>query len=49
MAASDDQTAPKGNYLYEPDARLLLTLLVRYVQSQVYEPWSKTAAEQAAR
>ncbi|GAB6388882.1 F0F1 ATP synthase subunit gamma [Stutzerimonas marianensis] len=53
LAASDDQAAPKGqwDYLYEPDARLLLdALLVRYVESQVYQAVVENgAAEQAAR
>ncbi|WP_110685666.1 F0F1 ATP synthase subunit gamma [Salinicola aestuarinus] len=48
----DEQTSP-GNwdYLYEPDAKTLLDhLLVRYVESQVYQAVVENAAcEQAAR
>ena len=57
--ASDDTTdatdtaMPKGHwiYLYEPDAHTLLdTLLVRYVESQVYQAVVENiACEQAAR
>lgn len=52
LEASDDETA-KGHwdYLYEPDAQSLLDgLLVRYVESQVYQAVVENgAAEQAAR
>ncbi|TBU98667.1 F0F1 ATP synthase subunit gamma [Stutzerimonas kirkiae] len=52
-AGEDDQTAPKGqwDYLYEPDPqRLLDALLVRYIESQVYQAVVENgAAEQAAR
>lgn len=49
----DISVCPSGNwiYLYEPDARTLLdTLLVRYVESQVYQAVIENiACEQAAR
>ena len=53
-AEEDDQaTGAKGqwDYLYEPDAQTLLNdLLVRYVESQVYQAVvENAAAEQAAR
>ena len=51
--ADDHATGAKGqwDYLYEPDAQLLLNdLLVRYVESQVYQAVvENAAAEQAAR
>ncbi|TLX53185.1 F0F1 ATP synthase subunit gamma [Stutzerimonas nosocomialis] len=53
LAAGNDETAPKGqwDYLYEPDAQQLLdALLVRYIESQVYQAVVENgAAEQAAR
>lgn len=49
----DEDILPRGHwiYLYEPDARTLLdTLLVRYVESQVYQAVVENiACEQAAR
>ena len=49
----DESIMPKGHwiYLYEPDARTLLdTLLIRYVESQVYQAVVENiACEQAAR
>ncbi|MBB3103003.1 F0F1 ATP synthase subunit gamma [Azomonas macrocytogenes] len=52
LEASEDETAESHwDYLYEPDAnRLLDILLVRYVESQVYQAVvENAAAEQAAR
>lgn len=52
LEASQDETAQRQwDYLYEPDAQLLLDgLLVRYVESQVYQAVVENgAAEQAAR
>ncbi|MDV7210840.1 F0F1 ATP synthase subunit gamma [Azotobacter beijerinckii] len=54
LAASDDEEGvQKGtwDYLYEPDAQQLLdALLVRYIESQVYQAVVENgAAEQAAR
>ena len=50
---NDNATGAKGqwDYLYEPDAQTLLSdLLVRYVESQVYQAVvENAAAEQAAR
>jgi F-type H+-transporting ATPase subunit gamma len=47
----DDEVAGKWDYIYEPDPKVLLeTLLVRYVESQVYQGVVENAAsEQAAR
>lgn len=51
--ASDEQAERKGqwDYLYEPDAQQLLdALLVRFIESQVYQAVvENSAAEQAAR
>jgi F-type H+-transporting ATPase subunit gamma len=53
LAASDDEGVQKGtwDYLYEPNAQQLLdALLVRYIESQVYQAVVENgAAEQAAR
>lgn len=53
LAAIEDQDVAKGqwDYVYEPDAQQLLdALLVRYVESQVYQAVVENgAAEQAAR
>lgn len=52
LEASEDETASrKWDYLYEPDAQQLLdSLLVRYMESQVYQAVVENgAAEQAAR
>ncbi|MFC0710879.1 F0F1 ATP synthase subunit gamma [Azorhizophilus paspali] len=53
LAASDDEGVQKGtwDYLYEPNAQQLLdALLVRYMESQVYQAVVENgAAEQAAR
>jgi F-type H+-transporting ATPase subunit gamma len=47
----DDEVAGKWDYIYEPDPKALLEqLLVRYVESQVYQGVVENAAsEQAAR
>ena len=47
----DDEVSGKWDYIYEPDPKVLLeTLLVRYVESQVYQGVVENAAsEQAAR
>ena len=47
----DDEVAGKWDYIYEPDPKVLLEqLLVRYVESQVYQGVVENAAsEQAAR
>jgi F-type H+-transporting ATPase subunit gamma len=49
--AEDDQVAGKWDYIYEPDPKVLLDkLLVRYVESQVYQGVvENSACEQAAR
>ncbi len=49
--AEDDEVSGKWDYIYEPDPKVLLeTLLVRYVESQVYQGVVENAAsEQAAR
>lgn len=53
LAASDAQGVQKGmwDYVYEPDAQQLLdALLVRYIESQVYQSVvENSACEQAAR
>ncbi len=53
LAASEEQGVQKGlwDYVYEPDAQQLLdALLVRYVESQVYQAVvENSACEQAAR
>jgi F-type H+-transporting ATPase subunit gamma len=53
LVASEEEGAQKGSwdYLYEPDARQLLDgLLVRYIESQVYQAVvENNACEQAAR
>lgn len=53
LAASDAQGVQKGlwDYVYEPDAQQLLdALLVRYIESQVYQAVvENSACEQAAR
>jgi F-type H+-transporting ATPase subunit gamma len=52
LVADEDQTLKHHwDYLYEPDAKQLLDgLLVRYLESQIYQAWLKTSAcEQAAR
>ena len=53
LAASDVQGVQKGlwDYVYEPDAQQLLdALLVRYIESQVYQSVvENSACEQAAR
>lgn len=47
----DDEVSGKWDYIYEPDPKVLLeTLLVRFVESQVYQGVVENAAsEQAAR
>ena len=47
----DEEVSGKWDYIYEPDPKVLLeTLLVRYVESQVYQGVVENAAsEQAAR
>lgn len=47
----DDEVSGKWDYIYEPDPKALLeTLLIRYVESQVYQGVVENAAsEQAAR
>lgn len=49
--AEDEDMSGKWDYIYEPDPKVLLeTLLVRYVESQVYQGVVENAAsEQAAR
>lgn len=49
--SEDDETAHRWDYIYEPDPKALLdTLLVRYVESQVYQGVVENiASEQAAR
>ncbi len=49
--AEDEDMSHKWDYIYEPDPKVLLeTLLVRYVESQVYQGVVENAAsEQAAR
>lgn len=49
--AEDEGMSGKWDYIYEPDPKVLLeTLLVRYVESQVYQGVVENAAsEQAAR
>lgn len=49
--AEDEDMSHKWDYIYEPDPKLLMeTLLVRYVESQVYQGVVENAAsEQAAR
>lgn len=49
--SEDDEVAHRWDYIYEPDPKALLdTLLVRYVESQVYQGVVENiAAEQAAR
>ena len=49
--SEDEEMSSKWDYIYEPDAKALLeTLLVRYVESQVYQGVVENAAsEQAAR
>ncbi len=51
LVADDDQELKHHwDYLYEPDAKLLDGLLVRYVESQVYQAVvENNACEQAAR
>jgi len=49
--SEDDEVAHRWDYIYEPDPKALLdTLLVRYVESQVYQGVVENiASEQAAR
>ena len=49
--AEDEDMSHKWDYIYEPDPKVLMeTLLVRYVESQVYQGVVENAAsEQAAR
>jgi F-type H+-transporting ATPase subunit gamma len=49
--SDDDAIQHRWDYIYEPDARVLLdTLLVRYIESQVYQGVVENlACEQAAR
>lgn len=49
--SEDDEVAHRWDYIYEPDPKALLdTLLVRYVESQVYQcVVENIASEQAAR
>lgn len=49
--SEDDEIAHRWDYIYEPDPKALLdTLLVRYVESQVYQGVVENiASEQAAR
>ncbi|MCH7424643.1 F0F1 ATP synthase subunit gamma [Shewanella sp. MM_2022_3] len=49
--SEDDEVAHRWDYIYEPDPKALLdTLLVRYVESQVYQGIVENiASEQAAR
>ncbi|MFT5161533.1 MAG: F-type H+-transporting ATPase subunit gamma [Alteromonadaceae bacterium] len=49
--SEDDEVNHRWDYIYEPDAKVLLdTLLVRYIESQVYQGVVENAAsEQAAR
>ena len=49
--SEDEDVQGKWDYIYEPDPKVLLeTLLVRYVESQVYQGVvENTASEQAAR
>ena len=49
--SEDDETPHRWDYIYEPDPKALLdTLLVRYVESQVYQGVVENiASEQAAR
>ncbi|EVT88532.1 hypothetical protein Z046_00830 [Pseudomonas aeruginosa VRFPA09] len=51
MADDDQELKHHWDYLYEPDAKSLLDgLLVRYVESQVYQAVvENNACEQAAR
>ena len=52
LVPDEDESLKKGwDYLYEPDAKLLLDgLLVRYIESQVYQAVvENNACEQAAR
>lgn len=49
--SEDDEVAHRWDYIYEPDPKALLdTLLIRYVESQVYQGVVENiASEQAAR
>lgn len=49
--SEEDEVSHRWDYIYEPDAKALLdTLLVRYIESQVYQGVVENAAsEQAAR
>jgi len=49
--SEEDEVNHRWDYIYEPDAKVLLdTLLVRYIESQVYQGVVENAAsEQAAR
>lgn len=51
VAKPDEATPPHWDYIYEPDAKSLLTLLLtRYIESQVYHGVVENiACEQAAR